>query len=550
MTPAGRLGLNLLFVAALAPAQTPSMSVVSGASLIPDAPLAADMMVIASSTAIPATPAALSVSVRDSTETSRDALVIAAAPDRIQFVIPTGTANGPATITVRQGESTIAAASVNIARVAPGLFTANETGGGAPLGSALELRSDGSELRHSLFEPYPGQTKFEARPFDLEWDELTFHLELFGTGLRAARAEQILASVGGVPVPVRSTLQLPDYPGIDQMIVGPLPRTLAGRRGLSELEISIDGISSNKVTVAPTFPHLAGWGVRAGLIEANSEMSVAGMNGSVYVLGGYPASRNTVATVQVYDTAANTWRLTTPLPVPVNHAMPAVVNEKLYLIGGQTDAGAAYVNVVQVYDPATQQWQRRANMPTSRSAGAAAVIDGKIYVAGGRPPRGADFAIYDPDKDEWTTLPNLPTQRNHLAAVEVNGKMYVMGGRFDGGFQSVQADAVEIYDPASSAWTKGAPMLKPRGGLNAVAAYGCIHVFGGEHATGVHGDHDLYNPVTNTWEPLASMPTPIHGVTGLTFIDGLIYLPGGGVMQGGSSGSRLHQVYRPNQVCR
>jgi N-acetylneuraminic acid mutarotase len=236
--------------------------------------------------------------------------------------------------------------------------------------------------------------------------------------------------------------------------------------------------------------------------------------------------------------------------MPVNHAMPAVVNGKLYLIGGQTDAGAAYINVVQVYDPTTQQWQRRANMPTSRSAGAAAVIDGKIFVAGGRPPRGADFAVYDPEKDEWTTLPNLPTQRNHLAAVAVNGKMYVIGGRFDGGFQSVQADAVEIYDPASGAWTKGAPMLKPRGGLNAVAAYGCIHVFGGEHAIGVHPDHDLDNPVTDTWEQLSPMPTPVHGVTGLTFIDGLIYLPGGGVMQGGSSGSRLHQVYRPNQVCR
>jgi hypothetical protein len=92
-------------------------------------------------------------------------------------------------------------------------------------------------------------------------------------------------------------------------------------------------------------------------------------------------------------------------------------------------------------------------------------------------------------------------------------------------------------------------MPKARGGVNAVEARGCLHVFGGEFAAGVHPDHDVYNPVTNTWTSLDRMPTPVHGVTGATFADGLIYLPGGGTSQGGSSGSRVHQVYRPNQVC-
>jgi hypothetical protein len=46
------------------------------------------------------------------------------------------------------------------------------------------------------------------------------------------------------------------------------------------------------------------------------------------------------------------------------------------------------------------------------------------------------------------------------------------------------------------------------------------------------------------------MPTPVHGVTGAIFANGLIYLPGGGISEGGSSGSTLHQVYRPSQNCR
>lgn len=296
------------------------------------------------------------------------------------------------------------------------------------------------------------------------------------------------------------------------------------------------------------------WDQRAPLLEPNSEMGVAELNGKIYVIGGYPASRVSVTTVQVYDPAADEWELATPLPVALNHLMPAVANGKLYVIGGQTDANVAYVNTVYEYDPEAMTWLRKNNMPTARSAGAAVTIDGKIYVAGGRPPRGGDFAVYDPAADHWTVLPNLPTQRNHLIAVVVEGKLYVIGGRFEGGFTSPQADAVEVYDPASGEWATRAAMLKPRGGVNGIEAYGCVHVFGGEGSStdpnGVYPDHDVYDPFSDTWTNVGRMPVPVHGVTGLAFLDGLIYLPGGGVSQGGSSGGRQHQVYRPNQRCR
>jgi N-acetylneuraminic acid mutarotase len=376
------------------------------------------------------------------------------------------------------------------------------------------------------------------------------YLVLFGTGLRGAGTGAASARLGGVDVPVQAVAAHGKFEGLDQVNLGPLPGEIAGRRGVVDLVLTIEGIRANTVTVAPTYPPRGSWNRRADLLEANSEMAVALLDGKVFVLGGYPASRVTVPTVQVYDPATDSWTLTAPLPVAVNHPMPAAVNGKLYLIGGQTDANTAYVDNVQEYDPATRSWRQLARMPTQRGAGAAVVIEGKIYVAGGRPPRGADFAVYDPAQDQWTQLPNLPTQRNHLAAAAIGGKMYVVGGRFEGGFQSAQSDAVEIYDPQTNAWTNGAAMPKPRGGLNAVAAHGCLHVFGGEFGAGVHPDHDLYNPITNTWTSLDRMPTPVHGVTGAVFVDGLIYLPGGGISQGGSSGSRVHQVYRPNHACR
>src|SRR5687768_7712332 len=65
------------------------------------------------------------------------------------------------------------------------------------------------------------------------------------------------------------------------------------------------------------------WGQRAPLIEANSELAFAESNGKLYLLGGYPASRQTARTVQVFDIASGSWALGPPLPQPNNHGMAA-----------------------------------------------------------------------------------------------------------------------------------------------------------------------------------------------------------------------------------
>lgn len=290
------------------------------------------------------------------------------------------------------------------------------------------------------------------------------------------------------------------------------------------------------------------WSRRANLIEANSEMGVAELGGKIYVLGGYPASRITVNTVQVYDAASNAWYLTAPLAVAVNHPMPAVANGRVYVIGGQTDTGNAYVNTVQEFDPVTTNWTLKTSMPTARSAGAAAVIGDLIYVAGGRPPRGNDFAVYNSATDTWRTLPNLPSQRNHLAACAIEGKIYVVGGRLAAGFTSPMTSVLEMFDPATSQWTSRAPMPTTRGGINGIVANGNFFVFGGEGPNGVFDEMEMYVPGQDRWYRLEPLPIAVHGVTGSAFVNGWIHLPGGGTATGGSSGATLHQVFRADGI--
>jgi N-acetylneuraminic acid mutarotase len=301
------------------------------------------------------------------------------------------------------------------------------------------------------------------------------------------------------------------------------------------------------------------WEERAPMLTPRSEMSIAQLDGRIFAMGGYPGARVTSADVQVYDSQTDTWVFGPPLPLPLHHTMAAAAEGRLYLVGGEagnpTPGESVFQNGLYMLDEQAGQWVSRAPMPTARSGGGAAVIDGKIFVAGGRPPRGHDFAVYDPLADQWTVLPDLPTQRNHLAVAAIGGKVYVAGGRFGGGVGSEMTDALEIYDPATSTWTTGAPMLAPRAGVAPIAVNGCLYVIGGEgndaDPGGVFDRNEVYDPLTDNWLSLAPLPVPTHGLTGAAYLDGWIHIPGGATRRGvsGANVTLSNQVFRAELIC-
>jgi len=306
-------------------------------------------------------------------------------------------------------------------------------------------------------------------------------------------------------------------------------------------------------------PEYDGWSMGPTMPLPRSEHAVAMLDNKVWVLGGYPPGRLPSDLVQVYDPATVRRTLGPRLPQPIHHVMTAVVAGKLYVIGGEIEGASTgkpevFVANTLVHDPAVGGWVARAPMPTARSGGGAAVIDGKIYVAGGRPPGGSAFEVYDPATDSWEKLSDLPTQRNHLVVAALNGKVYVVGGRFQPGAMAERTDVVEIYDPATRTWSKGAPLPAPRGGITGAVHAGCFFLFGGEgeqsHVLGLTPTTYGYDPRSDRWTRLPDLPIAMHGLKGSAVIDGRIVLPGGGITLGGNSGTNAVQVYRPAMSCQ
>ena len=92
--------------------------------------------IVASTIPLPTTLLGTTVTVRDALGVSRLAPLLFVSPGQINHLIPAGTAPGAATVTVQSGNGQISSGTVQVAQVAPGIFTANQSGDGVPAGSA------------------------------------------------------------------------------------------------------------------------------------------------------------------------------------------------------------------------------------------------------------------------------------------------------------------------------------------------------------------------------------------------------------------------------
>src|SRR5262245_10743839 len=184
------------------------------------------------------------------------------------------------------------------------------------------------------------------------------------------------------------------------------------------------------------------------------------------------------------------------------------------------------------YDPAQDRWQNVGRMNTPRGASGVAVAGTNIYVAGGLAANGsvADFEMFDTVSKQWRRLTDMPTARDHLTAQVVGGRFYAIAGR-----RTVDLAANEEYDPTTNQVRALSPVPTARGGLGSGALDNRIQVFGSEGNSGTpeatFAQNQEYDPATDTWRSLAPMPTPRHGLYGIT-VGRVIFVPAGGPRAG------------------
>jgi uncharacterized protein (TIGR03437 family) len=287
------------------------------------------------------------------------------------------------------------------------------------------------------------------------------------------------------------------------------------------------------------------WEVRARYPIQATEVSGAAIDEFVYSVCGLTAQGSTNRLFR-YDPRIDQWleRASVPIAGGADHCNVAAAGGKLYLLGA-IRVGTSFVDgSTWEYDPAQDRWERVGQMGTPRGASGVAVVGTNIYVAGGLTAAGsvADFEVFDTVEGRWSTLTRMPTARDHLTAQTVNGRIYAIAGRAAG-----DLNANEEYEPSTNQWRSRAPIPTARGGLGSANVDGRIQVFGGEGNSGTPEgtfcQNEEYDPPANVWRTLAPMPTPRHGLYGVT-VGRRVFVPSGGP-RAGAFYSDAHEVFFP-----
>lgn len=203
---------------------------------------------INSSLPLPTTLAGTRVVVRDAAGIERLSPLFFVASTQVNFLIPSGTAAGSATIIITADDGTVSTGTLTIAQVAPSLFSANSTGRDVAAGYALRVSATGMQSNEPINRVDTAQSKYVSVPVNLSVATDQVFLVLFGTGIRFRNTlSGVTATIGGVPATVQYAGPQGTFVGLDQINIS-MPASLAGR-GEVDLVLTVDGKIANTVRV-------------------------------------------------------------------------------------------------------------------------------------------------------------------------------------------------------------------------------------------------------------------------------------------------------------
>lgn len=227
---------------------------------------------------------------------------------------------------------------------------------------------------------------------------------------------------------------------------------------------------------------------------ARTELMRAVVNNKLYLLGGYLYnSYLSVARFDVYDPATNKWTQLPDMPGKISHAGVAADSRYIYMVGGYTVNSAGTKQVFGTkntyrYDTQTGKWDSLSSLPVNRGAGSSVLVGRTLYYMGGFDEKmNNQSAIYtlnlDDSSAKWTLKGNMPGANNHFGMVTLNGKIYTVGGQTGNDATAVFKNTLLSYDPTSAKWTQLTSFGSPNRshiGASTVVYKGKIIMFGGE----------------------------------------------------------------------
>lgn len=219
------------------------------------------------------------------------------------------------------------------------------------------------------------------------------------------------------------------------------------------------------------------WQELAPLPDGRACLAAVSYENDILVFGGASDAGESTDVLR-YAASADAWDVYAPMPNPVKAATAAVLGELVYIPGGLRPDGGFSASL-QVFDPRSRAWTTQASLPLPLAAYALAVYEGRLYLFGGENDAGLQdgVLVFDPAKDAWSLQAALPSPRSHASAVPLEGKILLAGGlAADGSHLS----DVLAFHPARAEWEALAPLPVGVAKAGGAALAGTVYLVGGE----------------------------------------------------------------------
>ena len=246
--------------------------------------------------------------------------------------------------------------------------------------------------------------------------------------------------------------------------------------------------------------------------------------GLIYALGGLNSHGDPTSTVEVYGCIQDKWRLAEPMITNRFDVAVAVLQGKLYAIGGYcAENQLENLAIVEVFEPELKKWKRICSTSKPKYGLRSAVLNNRLYVYGcSTDEEFYTIERYDPKLDVWIMVSSMKKRRYAAGVTAFNGGIVVAGG--DNGFRA--CDSVEFYDTQKDSWTKIASMNDRRCRLGLSALNGLLYAVGGYDSIDFLSTVECYNPSDDKWTYVSPMNVK-RGLMGLVTCNSKLYAIGG-----------------------
>ncbi|XP_049583266.1 kelch-like protein 23 [Syngnathus scovelli] len=208
------------------------------------------------------------------------------------------------------------------------------------------------------------------------------------------------------------------------------------------------------------------WTEASPMITARYYHCSVALHGCIYAIGGYRGGAPEQET-EWYDPLKKKWFPGARMIQGVGNATAGVMGDKIYVTGGHYGfRGSCTYEKIQVYMSDIKEWSIITISPHPEYGLCSVSLENKLYLVGGQTTI-AD--CYDTQREEWSSISVMKERRMECGAAVINGCIYVTGGYSYS--KGTYLQSIEKYDPKLDTWEIVGTLPSPS------RSHGCVCVY-------------------------------------------------------------------------